>query len=225
MIGEQQPARGKDHEKILHPEERRLHFVQQAVQRNQVFPWQLHIICFSLESLISFNPFCKCFFQRNCEKDQGLGPCFPSQVGRPWHSFLKCVLTHQKPLILDYSIFRVDMSAAFLEKLWNIGIIPTKWSLENCDKVAPNTKRGISHGWKNQVTASSFCRRRLPVLMVRSKMAESVKSAVQVQSFRLDNFLILTLKIFFILSACWARSCESWSWHSARPCFSSAKVF
>merc|ERR1712226_453179 len=24
---------------------------------------------------------------------------------------------------------RVDMSAAFLEKLWNIGIIPTKWSL------------------------------------------------------------------------------------------------
>ena len=58
---------------------------------------------------------------------------------------------------------RVDMSAAFLEKLWNIGIIPTKWSLENCDKV----------------TASSFCRRRLPVLMVRSKMAESVKTAVQ----------------------------------------------
>merc|ERR1711863_185111 len=58
---------------------------------------------------------------------------------------------------------RVDMSAAFLEKLWNIGIIPTKWSLENCDKV----------------TASSFCRRRLPVLMVRSKMAESIKSATQ----------------------------------------------
>ena len=58
---------------------------------------------------------------------------------------------------------------------------------------------------KNQVTASSFCRRRLPVLMVRSKMAESVKSAVQVlrslleklcflsdlfQDFRLDNILI-----------------------------------
>ena len=165
-------------------------------------------IRYSLDNCISYvfhlNPwflsilFANVFLKRNCEKDQGLGPCFPSQVGRPWHSFLKCVLTHQKPLILDYSIFRVDMSAAFLEKLWNIGIIPTKWSLENCDKVAPNTKRGISHGWKNQVTASSFCRRRLPVLMVRSKMAESVKSAVQVQSFRLDNFLILTLKIFFI---------------------------
>jgi ribosomal protein S4 len=29
------------------------------------------------------------------------------------------------------------------------------------------------------VTASSFCRRRLPVVMVRAKMAQSVKSAVQ----------------------------------------------
>ena len=38
FVGEQQPARGKDHEEVLHPEERRLHFVQQAVQRNQVFP-------------------------------------------------------------------------------------------------------------------------------------------------------------------------------------------
>jgi len=57
---------------------------------------------------------------------------------------------------------RTDMSAAMLEKLYNIGIIPTKWNLELCDKV----------------TASSFCRRRLPVLMVRAKMAENVKSAV-----------------------------------------------
>jgi hypothetical protein len=42
------------------------------------------------------------------------------------------------------------MSAAFLEKLHSMGLIPTKWNLENCDKI----------------TASSFCRRRLPVLMV-----------------------------------------------------------
>ena len=31
---------------------------------------------------------------------------------------------------------RVEMSAAFLEKLYNIGLIPTKWNLELCDKVA-----------------------------------------------------------------------------------------
>merc|ERR1712203_1257936 len=58
---------------------------------------------------------------------------------------------------------RVEMSAAFLEKLFNMGMIPTKWNLELCDSV----------------TASSFCRRRLPVVMVRSKMAENIKTATQ----------------------------------------------
>merc|ERR1712083_505548 len=58
---------------------------------------------------------------------------------------------------------RTDMSAAFLEKMYSIGLIPTKWNLELCDKI----------------TASSFCRRRLPVVMLRSKMAESIKTATQ----------------------------------------------
>ena len=58
---------------------------------------------------------------------------------------------------------RTDMSAQFLEKMYNIGLIPTKWNLELCDKI----------------NASSFCRRRLPVVMVRAKMAENIKSAVQ----------------------------------------------
>ena len=58
---------------------------------------------------------------------------------------------------------RTDMSAQFLTKLYAIGLIPTKWNLENADKV----------------NASSFCRRRLPVVMVRSKMAENVRSATQ----------------------------------------------
>ena len=39
---------------------------------------------------------------------------------------------------------RTDMSAAFLEKMYSIGLIPTKWNLELCDKI----------------NASSFCRRR-----------------------------------------------------------------
>ncbi len=46
---------------------------------------------------------------------------------------------------------RTEMSAQFLEKLYNVGLIPTKWNLELCDKV----------------NASSFCRRRLPVILVR----------------------------------------------------------
>merc|ERR1719351_383075 len=47
--------------------------------------------------------------------------------------------------------------------MYQIGLIPTKWNLELCDKI----------------TASSFCRRRLPVVMLRSKMAENIKSATQ----------------------------------------------
>ena len=44
-----------------------------------------------------------------------------------------------------------------------MGLIPTKWSLELVEKV----------------TASAFCRRRLPVVMVRSKMADSIRLATQ----------------------------------------------
>ncbi|XP_066999175.1 U3 small nucleolar ribonucleoprotein protein IMP3 isoform X2 [Anabrus simplex] len=44
-----------------------------------------------------------------------------------------------------------------------MGLIPTKWDLSLCD----------------QVTASSFCRRRLPVVMLRNKMAENIRMATQ----------------------------------------------
>lgn len=50
-----------------------------------------------------------------------------------------------------------------LEKLYILGIIPTKWDLEAASKIS----------------ASSFCRRRLPVVMVRNKMSESIKNASQ----------------------------------------------
>lgn len=43
-----------------------------------------------------------------------------------------------------------------------MGIIPTRWNLELCSKVS----------------ASSFCRRRLPCVMVKSGMAPSLKTAV-----------------------------------------------
>nr|CAG4641920.1 EOG090X0APJ [Eurycercus lamellatus] len=59
--------------------------------------------------------------------------------------------------------FRTDSSANLLEKLYSMGLIPTKWSLDLAERV----------------TASCFCRRRLPVVMVRSKMADSIKLATQ----------------------------------------------
>lgn len=49
--------------------------------------------------------------------------------------------------------FRTESSAQLLEKLYQMGLIPTRWDLA----LAMN------------VSASSFCRRRLPVVMVRSK--------------------------------------------------------
>ncbi|CAH0390766.1 unnamed protein product [Bemisia tabaci] len=59
--------------------------------------------------------------------------------------------------------FRIQSSAQFLEKLYVIGLIPSKKDLSLCD----------------EVTASSFCRRRLPVVMARNKMAENLTSATQ----------------------------------------------
>jgi U3 small nucleolar ribonucleoprotein protein IMP3 len=59
--------------------------------------------------------------------------------------------------------FRLEAGAQLLEKLYQMGLIPTRQSLELCDSV----------------TASSFCRRRLPVVMVRSRMAERIKDATK----------------------------------------------
>uniref|UniRef100_A0A182TE90 U3 small nucleolar ribonucleoprotein protein IMP3 n=1 Tax=Anopheles melas TaxID=34690 RepID=A0A182TE90_9DIPT len=59
--------------------------------------------------------------------------------------------------------FRTEMSALLLEKLYVMGVIPTKWDLENA----------------NKISASSFCRRRLPLVLVRSKMSENVPHATK----------------------------------------------
>lgn len=59
--------------------------------------------------------------------------------------------------------FRAQASAQLLDKAYQMGLIATRWNLQLVDRV----------------TASSFCRRRLPVLMVRQKMAPSVRMATQ----------------------------------------------
>ncbi|XP_057813086.1 uncharacterized protein LOC131027118 isoform X1 [Cryptomeria japonica] len=58
--------------------------------------------------------------------------------------------------------FRVEMTDRLLEKLYNIGVIPTKKSLALCDKLS----------------VSSFCRRRLATVLVRLHFCESLKEAV-----------------------------------------------
>jgi len=57
---------------------------------------------------------------------------------------------------------RQELTELLLEKLYNVGSIPTRKSLKLCDKLS----------------ASSFCRRRLAVVMVRLKMAETLREAV-----------------------------------------------
>ncbi|EZA52827.1 hypothetical protein DMN91_012129 [Ooceraea biroi] len=59
--------------------------------------------------------------------------------------------------------FRIEQSATLLEKLYMMGLISTKGDLSLTQKV----------------TASCFCRRRLPVIMVRSKMIQTIPMAVK----------------------------------------------
>lgn len=56
---------------------------------------------------------------------------------------------------------RVALTEALLEKLYNCGAIPSRKSLALCDKLS----------------TSSFCRRRLAVVMVRLKMAETLRES------------------------------------------------
>jgi hypothetical protein len=56
----------------------------------------------------------------------------------------------------------VRSTDALIEKLYKMGLIPTKKSLTSCENIA----------------VSAFCRRRLPVVLVRLKMCETLKEAV-----------------------------------------------
>lgn len=58
--------------------------------------------------------------------------------------------------------YRIKMTDELLNKLYNMGVIPTKKSLSLCERLS----------------ASAFCRRRLPVVLVRMKFCETLKEAV-----------------------------------------------
>lgn len=57
---------------------------------------------------------------------------------------------------------RVKTTEGLIDKLFSMGLIPTKKSLLQCEKIA----------------ASAFCRRRLPVVLMRLKLCETLKEAV-----------------------------------------------
>jgi len=57
---------------------------------------------------------------------------------------------------------RKEMTEQLVAKLLNMGVINNKSGLSSCTKI----------------TASAFCRRRIPVVMVRLKMASTLKEAI-----------------------------------------------
>jgi U3 small nucleolar ribonucleoprotein protein IMP3 len=59
--------------------------------------------------------------------------------------------------------FRIELTELVLSKLFDMGLINHKKSLKSCDKLS----------------VSKFCRRRLPVVMVRLRLAKSVKEATE----------------------------------------------
>eukprot|EP00927_Polykrikos_kofoidii_P049012 TRINITY_DN43162_c0_g1_i1.p2 TRINITY_DN43162_c0_g1~~TRINITY_DN43162_c0_g1_i1.p2 ORF type:complete len:184 (+),score=43.29 TRINITY_DN43162_c0_g1_i1:70-621(+) len=58
---------------------------------------------------------------------------------------------------------RIKMSKVLLEKLYSMGLINNEQSLEDCVNL----------------TSSSFCRRRLPVVLCRMKFCETMNQAVE----------------------------------------------
>lgn len=59
--------------------------------------------------------------------------------------------------------FRIEMTQHLLNKLYSMGLINSKKSLLVCEKLA----------------VSSFCRRRLAVVLVRLRMTQTIKDAVK----------------------------------------------
>ena len=57
---------------------------------------------------------------------------------------------------------RVKVTDQMLEKLYMLGVIPTRQSMDKAE----------------HLSASTFCRRRLPVVMVKLRMCENLKEAV-----------------------------------------------
>lgn len=86
---------------------------------------------------------------------------------REYHTYNKivgeikqlCAKLKQLPPDDDVRMKRTD---DLINKLFDMGIIPIKTGLDACDKV----------------NVSAICRRRLPVVMLRLKLAENLKEAV-----------------------------------------------
>lgn len=65
--------------------------------------------------------------------------------------------------------FRTKMEGQLLSKLYDMGVLNSQAKLSDVD---------------NKLTVAAFCRRRLPVIMVVSKMAETVSAVSELSPTR-----------------------------------------
>ena len=71
-------------------------------------------------------------------------------------------LTNKLKSLPSNDSFRIAMTDQLLDKLYNMGILSSTKSLKKAE----------------EISESSLCRRRLPIIMVRMKMAQSPKMAI-----------------------------------------------
>jgi hypothetical protein len=76
-------------------------------------------------------------------------------------------LAHKLKLLSPDDPFRKRHEDLLLEKLYNMGILTAKTKLSDVE---------------HKVTVSAFCRRRLPVVMCRMKMAETVPAVSRLET-------------------------------------------
>src|SRR3990167_249389 len=72
-------------------------------------------------------------------------------------------LSHRLLQLQPTDTYRIEITEKLLDKLYNMGVLPLKKSLSQTQNIA----------------ASAFCRRRLPVVLFRLKYAQSIKEAVK----------------------------------------------
>ncbi|CDK29589.1 unnamed protein product [Kuraishia capsulata CBS 1993] len=73
-------------------------------------------------------------------------------------------LAHRLSLLQPNDPFRIKHEQMLLEKLYDMGILATKSKISDLE---------------NKMTVSAICRRRLPIVMTRLKMAENTPDAVK----------------------------------------------
>lgn len=77
-------------------------------------------------------------------------------------------MAHRLAALPPDSAFRHKQETLLLDKLHDMGILPSTASTSKLSEVEKN------------VTVSAFCRRRLPVVMTRLRMAETVQAATKI---------------------------------------------